>query len=181
MPEPVAADTFRAIMRRVPSPVVIVTAQGADEARGITIGSLSSVSLDPPLVSLNVGRETQMYPVMESCDEFAVHILSEEQAHLAEHFAVPDLSGPEQLDPVPLTSNAKGTPILEGGSGRLLCVPRDSLPAGDHDLYVGLVVDIEEGPDRGSVIYYKGTYRGVGRELASTRFEPVNRSSNESS
>lgn len=181
MPEPVAADTFRTIMRRVPSPVVIVTAQGADEARGITIGSLSSVSLNPPLVSLNVGRDTQMYPVMETCDEFAVHILSEDQAHLAEHFAVPDLNGPEQLDPVPHTRNAKGTPMLEGGSGQLLCVPRDSLPAGDHDLYVGLVVGVEERPDRGSVIYYEGTYRGVGRELASTRFEPVNRSSNESS
>lgn len=181
MSEPVDAITFRTLMRRVPSPVVVVTAQGPKEARGITIGSLSSASLDPPLVSFNVGRDTQMFEVMEGCEEFAVNILGEDQAHLAEHFALPDLSGPEQLESVRHSRNLNDTPILEGGSGVLRCVPHGSLPAGDHVLYVGLVIDVETRPDRGAVIHYKSTYRGVGRELRSTRLDPVNRSSNDTS
>lgn len=181
MSDPVDATTFRALMRRVPSPVVVVTARGPDEARGITIGSLSSTSLDPPLVCFNVGRDTQMFEVMEDCEEFAVNVLGEEQAHLAEHFARPDLTGSEQLESVRHARNARGTPILEGGSGVLRCVPHGSLPAGDHVLYVGLVVDVEMHPDRGAVIYYKSTYRGVGNELRSTRLDPVNRSSNDAS
>lgn len=174
-------STFRASMRRVPSPVVIVTAQGPREARGITIGSFSSVALDPPLVSFNVAHESRMHEVMEGCERFAVHVLGENQAHLAKQFAVPDLSGPEQLESVPHRRGAHGTPILEGGSAVLYCRPHDSLPAGDHRLYVGLVVEVEERPDRGAVVYYKSDYRGVGSELRSTRLAPVNRASSDSS
>lgn len=174
-------STFRASMRRVPSPVVVVTAQGPREARGITIGSFSSVALDPPLVSFNVAHESRMLEVMEGCERFAVHVLGENQAHLAEQFAVPDLSGPEQFKSVPHARDAHGTPILEGGSAVLHCRPHDSLAAGTHRLYVGLVVNVEERPDRGAVIYYKSGYRGVGSELRSTRLAPVNRASSDSS
>jgi flavin reductase (DIM6/NTAB) family NADH-FMN oxidoreductase RutF len=82
MPDPVPGDAFRAVMRRVPSPVVVVTAQGPREARGITIGSFTSLALDPPLVSFNVGCGARMHEVMEACDRFAVHVLGEEQTHL---------------------------------------------------------------------------------------------------
>jgi flavin reductase (DIM6/NTAB) family NADH-FMN oxidoreductase RutF len=174
-------STFRASMRRVPSPVVVVTAQGPQEARGITIGSFSSVALDPPLVSFNVARESRMFEVMEQCERFAVHVLGENQAHLAKQFAVPGLSGPEQFESVPHVRTSDGTPILEGGSAVLYCRPHDSVPAGDHRLYVGLVTEAEERPDRGAVIYYKSGYRGVGSELRSTRLAPVNRASSDSS
>ena len=174
-------STFRASMRRVPSPVVVVTARGPQEARGITIGSFSSVALDPPLVSFNVARESRFYEVMERCDRFAVHVLGENQAHLAKQFAVPNLSGPEQFEAVPHVRNAHGTPVLEGGSAVLHCRPHDSLPAGDHRLYVGLVREVEERADRGAVIYYKSDYRGVGKELRSTRLAPVNRASSDAS
>lgn len=181
MADPLETSTFRALMRRVPSPVVVVTAQGPEEARGITIGSFSSVALDPPLVSFNVGCESQMFEVMEACDRFAVNVLAEEQAHLAKQFAVPDLSGVEQLESVPHSRGPHGTPILKGVSAVLYCVPHDSIPAGDHVLYVGLVVNAEERPDRGAVLYYKSDYHGVGRELRSTRLAPVNRASSDSS
>ncbi|WP_103020426.1 flavin reductase family protein [Salinibacter altiplanensis] len=174
-------STFRASMRRVPSPVVVVTARGGDEARGITIGSFSSVALDPPLVSFNVGRDSSMFDVMEGCDRFAVHVLGEGQAHLAKQFAIPGLSGPEQFESVPHERDSHGTPILEGGSGVLHCRPHDSVHAGDHSLYVGRVVEVEERPDQGAVLYYKSDYRGVGKALPSTRLAPVKRASNDSS
>lgn len=181
MAESAEPSTFRTLMRRVPSPVVVVTAQGRTEARGITIGSFSSVALEPPLVSFNVGRQSQMFNVMKHCERFAVHVLGEGQAHLAKQFAVPDLSGPEQFESVPHVRDAHGTPILEGGSAVFYCTPHDSLPAGDHVLYIGRVVEVEERPDQGSVLYYKSSYRGVGSELRSTRLAPVNRASSDSS
>jgi len=122
-----------------------------------------------------------MFDVMEHCGRFAVHVLGENQAHLAERFAIPNLSGPEQFDAVPHVQDACGTPVIEGGSAVLHCQPHDSIPAGDHRLYVGLVVEVEDRPDEGAVIYYKSDYRGVGRELPSTRLAPVNRTSSDSS
>jgi flavin reductase (DIM6/NTAB) family NADH-FMN oxidoreductase RutF len=181
MSEPVEGGIFRAAMRRVPSPVVVVTAQGDRETRGITIGSFTSVALDPPLVSFNVGRESRMYSVMETCSRFAVNVLGEEQAHLAKRFAVPGLTGPEQFDAVPYTQDAHGTPVLDDVTARFHCVPHDAVAAGDHVLYVGLVVGVDEQTDHGAVLYYQSSYRGVGSELRSTELSPVKRVSSDSS
>jgi len=181
MPEPVEGRVFRAAMRRVPSPVVVVTAQGETEARGITIGSFTSVALDPPLVSFNVARDARMYPVMETCSRFAVNVLGEGQAHLAKRFAVPGVTGAEQFEGVSYTQDAHGTPLLDDVSARLHCTPHASIEAGDKTLYVGLVVQVDEQPDDGAVLYYQSSYRGVGSELRSTELSPVKRVSSESS
>lgn len=181
MSEPVDGSIFRSIMRRVPSPVVVVTAQGAEEARGITIGSFTSVALEPPLVSFNVGRASRMYEVMDSCSRFAVNVLSENQVHLAKRFAVPGLKGAEQFEAVSYRHNSEGTPVLDGVTARLHCTPHDSIAAGDHVLFIGLVVSVDEQRDQGAVLYYQSSYRGVGSELPSTELSPVKRLSSESS
>jgi flavin reductase (DIM6/NTAB) family NADH-FMN oxidoreductase RutF len=181
MAEPVDGDVFRTAMRRVPTPVVVVTAKGAGEARGITIGSFTSVALDPPLVSFNVGRQSRMHDVMEACSRFAVQVLSEEQVHLAKRFAEPGLTGPEQFEAVSTTRDEDGTPHLDGVSVRFHCTSHSSIEAGDHTVYVGRVVAIDRPPNRGAVLYYQSSYRGVGSELPSTEFSPVNRVSSESS
>jgi len=182
MPEPVEGSAFRSAMRRVPAPVVVVTARGETEARGITIGSFTSVALEPPLVSFNVAREARMHDVMEACSRFAVHVLSEEQVHLAKRFAVPGLTGEEQFEAVSHFTREEGdVPLLHDVTARFHCSPQDSIDAGDHTLYVGQVVEIERPPDAGAVLYYQSTYRGVGSELSSTEFSPVKRVSSDSS
>jgi len=181
MPEPAEGRVFRAAMRRVPAPVVVVTAMGDHEARGITIGSFTSVALDPPLVSFNVGRESSMYEVMEACSRFVVNVLGEEQAALATRFAEPDLTGSEQFEGVPHTRDAHGPPLLDDVTARLHCTPHDAVVAGDKTLYVGVVTEVETPPDQGAVLYYKSDYRGVGSELRSTELAPVKRVSSESS
>ncbi len=93
-------QVLRHVMRHVPSPVTVVTAAGAGERRGITIGSFTSVSLEPPLISLNVAREAQMHPVLAAASHFAVHVLREDQAHLARRFSLPDLTSADQFEGV---------------------------------------------------------------------------------
>ncbi|MFB6247697.1 MAG: flavin reductase family protein [Salinibacter sp.] len=182
MSEPVEGSAFRSAMRRVPAPVVVVTAHGDTEARGITIGSFTSVALDPPLVSFNVGRASQMHSIMETCSAYAVHVLSEQQVHLAKRFATPGLTGEEQFEAVPHHTRPDGEiPLLNDVTARLLCTPKDSIVAGDHTLYIGQVVEIEEPPDAGAVLYYQSSYRGVGSELPSTELSPVKRVSSDSS
>lgn len=181
MAEPVEGRILRSALRRVPSAVVVATAQGRDEMRGITIGSFTSVALDPPLVSLNVGCDSRMYDVMETCTHFAVNVLAEDQSHLAKRFAIPGISGSEQFETVSLTRNEWGAPVIDGSPTVLTCVPHDSIQAGDHVIYVGQVIDVETWTDRGAVLYYKSSYRGVGSELRSTEASPVKRVSSESS
>ena len=180
--ESVDGSIFRAAMRRVPSPVVVVTAaEGEGEGRGITIGSFASLALDPPLVNFNVARDASMHAVLQACDRFAVHVLGEGQAHLAQNFAEPDLTGREQFESIPHSIDDFGTPILEDVGLILHCTPHDQVQAGDKTIFISRVVEIDERTDDGAVLYYQRSYRGVGSELPSSLLSPVKRASSESS
>lgn len=170
---------LRAVMRRVPSPVTVVTAAARGEVRGITIGSFTSVSLDPPLVSFNVGREAQMHGVITSAERFAVHVLSEAQAHLSDHFAFPHRTGAEQFADVRHEVDAYGTPVLDGVLAVLYCRPYAFFEAGDHSVVIGEVMDVEADAEGGPVLYYNRSYRGVGGELEAELFAPVKRTSSD--
>ncbi len=166
-PEAVAAtgEALRGVLREVAAPVVVVTTQTADGPRGATIGSFTSVSLDPPLVSVNVTHGTQLHEALVAAEAWAVHLLSASQADLAEHFAVPDLDGPAQLAPFPHVAPEDGPPLLRHTLGVLRCRPYARFEAGDHTVFVGEVVDLIEGGGSRPLLYYRQSYRGIGGEV----------------
>lgn len=166
-PEAVAAtgEALRSVLREVASPVVVVTTQTPDGPHGATIGSFTSVSLDPPLVSFNVTHGTRLHDALAVADAWAVHLLSADQAELAEHFAVPDLSGPAQLAPFPHVAPEDGPPLLRHTLGVLRCRPHVQFEAGDHTVFVGEVQDLIAGAGRRPLLYYRQSYRGVGDEV----------------
>lgn len=146
-------------MRRVPAPVTVVTAVGRTEARGATIGSFTSVSLDPPLVSFNIEKGSQMHAVLDDASHFAVHLLSDEQAALCEHFARPDQPAAEQLAAVPHRTDAHGVPILEDVPVVIHCGFRNAVEAGDHSIVIGRVIRLDERNAVPPILYYNRAYR----------------------
>jgi len=162
-------------MRRVPSAVTVVTVAGADEVRGITIGSFTSVSLDPPLISFNVALDAQAHDLLVGADHFAVHILADEQAHLSNHFAEKDRTSEEQFASIPHRLDASGTPILEDVLAVFFCTHYAVFPVGDHSLLVGEVVHIDQGRSRTPLVYYERRYHSVGGEVQDQEAASVNR------
>ncbi len=181
MQRTVDGEALRRAMRQVPSPVTVVTAAGQGGARGITIGSFTSVSLDPPLISFNVAHDAQTHDLIVGAERFAVHLLSDEQAHLSNHFALPDVTGAEQFAAMPYRRDPYGTPILDDVLAVFHCTRYAVYPAGDHSLLVGEVVAIEEGMAGQPLLYFDRAYHTVGEEAKLTLLEPVNRGSSGSS
>ena len=160
-------DKLRMAMRRVPSPVTVVTAAGPDEMRGMTVGSFTSVSLDPPLVSFNVALDAQMHGLITGVEHFVVHILSDRQAGLSNNFAIPDRSGQEQFASIPYSLDANGTPILGDALAIFFCTHHATYPAGDHTLVVGQVLDIAAGIEGSPLVYFDRSYRCLGEKVNS--------------
>jgi len=151
-------------MRRVASPVVVVIAEPASGTpRGATIGSFTSVALDPPLVSFNVARGTRIHGTLSSADRFAVHLLAHDQADVAAHFADPALDGERQLSAYrpAEASAAGGSPLIPDSLGMLVCRIESRLEAGDHTVIVGRVVDVLPGRDAPPLVYHRQEYGTV--------------------
>lgn len=174
MPEHVNGEMLRAAMRRVPSPVTIVTATDGREMRGITIGSFTSVSLTPPLISFNVAHASRMHALITARTErFAVHILAEDQAHLSDHFAVPGRTGAEQFAGLAYRRDAGGTPLLDDVLAIFHCARYAVYPAGDHSLLIGEVLKVERRGEGTPLLYFDRSYRNVGAPVQRSLFTPV--------
>ena len=168
-------EALRWIMRQVPSPVSVVTASdGKDQIRGITIGSFTSASLRPPLLSFNISRDAGIYDLLTRADRFALHVLHEGQAHLSDRFATPDMPGDEQFRAVDYEVDAHGTPVLAGVMTVLLCTRHAVYDAGDHSIVLGLVTDIRKtDTDSRPLVYFDRSYRRVGKEAQPASFDPI--------
>ena len=181
MPTRTEAPSLRDTLRHLPAPVVVVTTCAEGQPRGITIGSFTSVSLTPPLVSFNVDRKAQSHAALRAAGRCAIHLLDDTQVAFANHFARPDLSPEEQFQPVAYTADENGIPILEGQAAVLHTRIRDAHPAGDHSIFVAEVERITPRQNAQGITYVERGYHAVGQELGGTALSPVKASSNGSS
>lgn len=80
--------TFRKVLGNVPTSVSIVTGEDADGHFGIVIGSLVSISLEPPLVGFFIDNRSGTLARILGCERLCVNILSSEQARFCREFSV---------------------------------------------------------------------------------------------
>src|SRR5436309_13444618 len=101
-------------MRRFPAGVAVVTVDARGERLGLTVGSLVSLSLDPPLVGVSVRRDAALHELLRDAGEFGASLLAAGQEDVAAHFArgVP----PTALwHGIAVQGAADGPPLPHGG------------------------------------------------------------------
>jgi flavin reductase len=152
----IGGDELRNVMRLIPAPVAVVTVDLEGERLGLTVASLVSLSLEPPLVGVAVRREAALHELLRRAGEFAVSILAEGQEHLAQHFArgVPPIA---LWQGIPVRAG-DGPPLIEGALAWLRCGVRDEHEAGDHTLFVGEVTAAEAGRAERALVYLDRRY-----------------------
>jgi flavin reductase (DIM6/NTAB) family NADH-FMN oxidoreductase RutF len=150
-------DELRDLMRRFPAPVAVVAAVVDDERYGLTVGSLVSLSLEPPLVGISVGRDSSSHEPIRRAGSFAVSLLSGEQGSLAQHFArsgVPPVALWAGVD----VRDGEFGPRLENALAWLDCRMWREYEAGDHTIFVGEVVGGELGTVGSGLVYRLSRY-----------------------
>lgn len=152
---------FRGIMGRFATGVTVVT--GLDEDGGpfgFTANSLSSVSLDPPLISVCVGRDAESHDPLVRAGAFAVNVLSESQEEVARRFASA-AQRESRWNGLDWEMAPPGAPVLTGSHAWMACRIWKTVEAGDHTVVIGQV-EGGQGSDAGPLLYYRGRYRRLG-------------------
>jgi flavin reductase (DIM6/NTAB) family NADH-FMN oxidoreductase RutF len=153
----VPGDELRALFRDVPSPVGVVTVEVGGNAAGLTVDSLVSLSADPPLVGIALGRHAALHELLREAGSFALSILASDQEHLAQHFArgVPPIAHWTGID---TTSGELGAPLLDGAMGWIECRLVSQHEVGDHTLFVGEATSVRRGPGREALVHLRRAY-----------------------
>lgn len=152
------ARHFRTVLGHFPTGVTVITGMAeGDRPHGFTIGSFTSVSLDPPLVLVCIDKKTETYPHFAPAGLFAVNFLALEQREVSQRFAK---HGGDKFSDTAWHRGALGVPILDGTVGHVECRIVRAHDGGDHTIYVGEIEagDAGDGPP---LLYFRHAYRRV--------------------
>jgi flavin reductase (DIM6/NTAB) family NADH-FMN oxidoreductase RutF len=131
------ARSLRSCLGRFATGVVVVSFDGPQGRRGITVNSFTSVSITPPLILVSVARNARSHDALRG-RPFCVNVLGAEQEGLARQFAG---AGPSGATTVWLEGDL--APRLAGVLAHLECRPWRDYDGGDHTLFVGEVSDFD--------------------------------------
>jgi flavin reductase (DIM6/NTAB) family NADH-FMN oxidoreductase RutF len=150
---------FRQLCGHFATGVVVLTAQDIEgRPAGMTANSFASVSLSPPLMSVNVDHSADMHAVMKTANRFAINILRSDQEAISRRFAG-NLS--RRFQGIGYRPDESGFILLDGVLATILCESHASLEAGDHTIFIGRIVGGGVAPGR-PLLYYRGGYVTAG-------------------
>jgi len=148
---------YRQTMARFATGVAVVTAKDKGGApQGITVSSVTSVSLAPPLVLYCLGKGAFHRDAFLEARNFAINVLSRVQQELAMRFA---REAPADWQGIALERGAGDTPFIAESLAVLLCERAALHEAGDHWIVVGQVTSLGSREDRGPLIYYGSAFQ----------------------
>lgn len=138
--------------------VTIITTHDAEgRPRGMTANSFTSVSLDPPLLLVCVGKGASSFPAFDTADCFAVNLLQEDQKNLSNLFAS---KSPDKFADLAYDSVHTGAPVLGDCLTWFDCSLHQRVDAGDHIVLIGQVQAFGTSPSA-PLAFCRGRYAAV--------------------
>lgn len=147
---------LRRVFGAFPSGVTAVAALIDDTPVGIAASSFTTVSLDPPLVSVCVAHSSTTWPVLARARRFGVSVLSAEQGRACRQLSA---RGVDRFEALPWRATDDGAVLLEGASAWLDCSMHSSVRAGDHDIVVLDVHDLGADHDVTPLVFHASQFR----------------------
>ncbi len=154
-------DLFRKASGHWATGVAIVTTCDLDQSPyGLTMNSVTSVSLTPPLFLICVDNKSDTLEPMRRSGVFCINVLSLGQQVLSNTFAK---KNPNKFDGVGFDRGTTGAPRLHGRLMAIECAVTASYPGGDHQIFIGEVraISLPEADTLAPLLYFRGGYAQV--------------------
>jgi flavin reductase (DIM6/NTAB) family NADH-FMN oxidoreductase RutF len=146
-------QAFRRAMGAFATGVTVVTARSGERLSGITVNSLTSVSLNPRLLLWCLGEESARYDVFAAAEHWGVTVLGADEEALALRFTRAETESIAE----PEAEMFADAPVLRAGIAQLACRTFERRAAGDHLIIVGEVVDFRMNAGA-ALTFYRGLY-----------------------
>ena len=136
------ANAKLTVLRHFPYGLYAVTVMSEGEDHGMTANWVMQAAFAPPMLVVALQNESKSLPMIRDARGFAVNVLASGQRELAERLGRSSRQTPHKLRDVPTRpAPVTGAPILTEGLGWLECRLVATMPAGDHTLVLGEVVE----------------------------------------
>jgi flavin reductase (DIM6/NTAB) family NADH-FMN oxidoreductase RutF len=152
----VDADLFRHVVGHLATGVTVVTTRVDGRDHGMTASSVTSLSIDPPMMLACVNNAVPTATAIERSGRYTVNVLGQSHGDLAYQFASP---APDKFAGVPIVRGAGDVPILAEAIASLECEVTEQVLGGTHSVFLGHVV-AASAREGAPLTYFRG---GFGR------------------
>jgi 3-hydroxy-9,10-secoandrosta-1,3,5(10)-triene-9,17-dione monooxygenase reductase component len=145
---------FRTAMSRFATGVAVLTASHEGQRFGMTINSLTSVSLDPCQILVCVNHGSATGEAIKASGIFAVSLLEAGQTDVSRSFVGRQAT---RFETVSATNGLSGAPLIEGALATITCQVNDVVTSGDHEILIGDVIECDHR-DGDPLVFFGGKY-----------------------
>jgi flavin reductase (DIM6/NTAB) family NADH-FMN oxidoreductase RutF len=148
---------LRKVFGIYPTGVAVLAALVDGTPEGLAASSFTSVSLDPPLVSVCIAHTSTTWPKLRNATRIGVSVLSADQEQAGRQLASKTI---DRFAGLLWRDTPEGALLLEGASAWLDVSVHQHVGAGDHDIVVLAVHDL--GGDLGThepLVFHASQFR----------------------
>jgi flavin reductase (DIM6/NTAB) family NADH-FMN oxidoreductase RutF len=170
----VSSGDFRDAMRHLAGGVSVITVGRGKDITGMTVTSVSSLSVDPPSLIVSINRAASSWPLLKRLGFFGANILTADQLDVAERFAGKGgLTGAERFAGAQWTTGASGVPLLVGALAAIDCEVEDIVERHSHAIVIGRVRDVRLSSRTAALAYWQGQYVAIDQNEDAVRLAEV--------
>jgi flavin reductase (DIM6/NTAB) family NADH-FMN oxidoreductase RutF len=170
----ITSGDFRGAMRHLTGGVSVITAGRGKDITGMTVTSVSSLSVDPPTLIVSLNREASSWPLVKRHGFFGVNILAADQLEVAERFTGKGgLKGAERFAGAQWVTRVSGVPLLVGALSAIECAVEETIERHSHAIVIGRVLDIQTSGRTAALAYWQGRYVAVDQDEDAARLAEV--------
>ncbi len=147
---------LRRVMAAFPTGVTALAALVDGVPVGLAASSFTSVSLDPPLVSVCVAVTSQTWPVLRRAARIGVSVLSHEQEAVSRRLAA---RGVDRFSGLSWRATDDDAVLFDGVSAWFDCSVEREIRAGDHEIVLLGVHGLGTDPQTPPLVFHGSRYR----------------------
>ncbi len=162
--EKLDADDVRNAMAQLAGAVSVVTVGWGEERNGLTVTSMTCVSLNPPTLLFCINRHSSSWPVLQRTRCFAVNVLGAGHRRLADQFAGRmGHDGPGRFEGANWRTLATGAPILADALVAFDCEIDQTIAKHSHEIVIGRIRATLAPQGDSPLIYWSRCYEDIFR------------------
>jgi flavin reductase (DIM6/NTAB) family NADH-FMN oxidoreductase RutF len=170
----VSSSDFRGAMRALAGGVSVITVGKGSDISGMTVTSVSSLSVDPPTLIVSVNRQSSSWPLLTRYGAFGVNILTAEQLDIAERFSGKDgAKGAARFAGAQWTTGPSGVPLLVGALAAIDCEVEEIIERHSHAIVIGRVLGVQATPPKTALTYWHGQYVAIDQNEDAVKLAEV--------
>lgn len=158
----ITSSDFRSAMRHLAGGVSVITAGCGNDITGMTVTSVSSLSIDPPTLIVSINRDSSSWPLLKRSGFFGVNILTADQLDVAERFSGKGgLKGADRFIGAQWSAGMSGVPLLADALAAIDCAVEDIVERHSHAIVIGRVLDMQLSSRTAALAYWQGQYVAI--------------------